>query len=61
MQEVKIRLFECIREKDSLIPEEVFNDDPILNEAVRRICKELEKNPIYIDRNVAIFPDSWLA
>lgn len=43
------------------IGDNVFNDSTLLSECINRYMDEKQLNPIYIDKNVAIFKKYYLA
>ena len=47
--------------KGSVLPITVFYEDKELCKFIEDHCKRKKLEPIYIDRNYAIFKDYWLA
>lgn len=42
---------------DELIPEEFFDDDPIMNDIILQIEEDIENKAVFVDRNIIIHGD----
>ena len=56
MADIELIAFSWISKE--MIPEEFFDDDPILNEVILEMDKEIDKKALYIDRNIIIHGDN---
>ena len=59
MKEEQVAITRWSRKKDNVLPESVFSDDELLCTIIVNYCKDQGLNPIFIDRNIAIFPKEY--
>ena len=57
---MSLKIVKTNRNNDILIPSELIRDEEVLIDGIEEYCEFQKLNPIFIDKNIAIFQDYLL-